>query len=367
MSNNQEFILFIPGFGSKEPKEYLDKLVEGIKSYCADNNGYHFEELNDSQLQGTEQRRIKVSLPNNSTKIIGIQEVYWRDLRTLLSPESGVIQVIRGLEMLWFWTTSRKLWQKIFSSKYIFFWAIATLIVSIAWYYSVLATTFTAIGTNPEILNFELPANLADFFKELGSKMGGWNALAITSILMLIFPVKEVIDISYSTKCYLENYKGTKHKVYSRVNNALKAVTQSSQNNEQSNSEKNEKPRPDYERITVLSHSFGTIISTELLAEYEGQPSIRNITLGGALLIITARSIDVKDALRSILVNNKITSWIDFYSNHDWLCTMSPVSSRVDKFEGRQITTSIAFDQKIKGISHDLYFKDYDVIRTLLE
>ena len=358
MSNNQEFILFIPGFGSKEPEVYLKKLVEGIKSYCQ-NKGYHFKELDESQLQGTEQRRIEVGLPNNSTKIIGIQEVYWRDLRTLLSPESGVIQVIRGLEMLLFWITSPKLWKQIFSSKYIFFWAIATLIVSIAWYYGILATTFTAIGTNPEILNFELPANIADFFKELGSKMGGWNALAITSILILIFPVKEVIDISYSTKCYLENYKGTKNEVSSRVNKALKAVTQPSQNNKSSNS--------NYERITVLSHSFGTIISTELLAKYNSQVSIRNITLGGALLIITARSERVRKALADILKNNKIGSWIDFYSHNDWLCTMSPVPSNVTKFQGRRIKTTVAFDEKLKGTSHDLYFDDDDVIETLLK
>lgn len=358
MSNNQEFILFIPGFGSKEPEAYLKKLIEGIENYCQ-RQGYHFEELNDDLLQGTEQSRIKVSLPNNNTKIIGIQEVYWRDLRTFLSPESGVIQVIRGLEMLLFWTTSPKLWKQIISSKYIFFWSIATLIVSIAWYYGILATTFTAIGTNPEILTFELPTNITNFFKELGSTMGSWNALAITSILILIFPVKEIIDISYSTKCYLENYKGTKNEIFSRVNKALKAVTQPSINDKSSN--------PNYERITVLSHSFGTIISTELLAEYKGQPSIRNITLGGALLIINARSENVKNALKNLIKNHKIVSWIDFYSNNDWLCTMSPVSSRVDKFEGHQITTTIAFDEKFKGISHDLYFKDYDVIRTLLE
>ena len=358
--SDREFILFIPGMGAEEPEIYLNKLIEGIRHYC-DRNALSFEELDDSEgeVGGTGQRRIKVILGDNKTKVIDIQEVYWGDFRTFLSHESGIIQVLRGFSLLLFWLASAKLWKQISSSKYILFWMIATLIVSIGWYYGVLATAFTAIGTNPEVFNFKLPPEIATFFKQLGTTMGSWYAWIVTSILISIFPVKKIIDISYSTKCYLKNYKGTYNKIYSRVNKTLKAVTQLSQNNEIA--------KPNYNSITVLSHSFGSIVSTELLAKYEGQIPIRNITLGGALLIITARSTRVKDALTNVLVNNKIVSWIDFYSYSDWLCTKSPVSSDEKKFQGHRIKTTVEFDEKFNGTSHDLYFDDDDVIRTLLQ
>lgn len=326
MTDSSELILFVPGIGAKEPGIYLKKLIDGISSYC-DRNGLFFEELDDSEVEGKEQRRIKVKLTDNNTKVIDIREVYWGDLRTLLSPESGIIQVFRGLNLLLFWIASPKLWKQIASSKYMLFWMIATLIVSIGWYYGVLAAAFTAIGTNPEVLNIKLPDQIAEFFKELGSNMGSWYAWGITSVLVSILPVKEVIDISYATKCYLQNYKGTYNKIYSRVNKALKAVTQPSLNNQSF--------KPNYNRITVLSHSFGSIVSTEVLAKYTNQIPIRNITLGGALLLITARSPRVQTALNQVLVNDLIDPWIDFYSYNDWLCTKSPVPNKINKFQAR--------------------------------
>ena len=61
MSDSLEFILFVPGIGAKEPGIYLKKLIDGISSYC-DRNGLSLEELDDSEVEGTEQRRIKVKL-----------------------------------------------------------------------------------------------------------------------------------------------------------------------------------------------------------------------------------------------------------------------------------------------------------------
>ena len=336
MSSTQEFILFIPGFGAKEPEIYLTKLIEGIRKYC-DRNGFLFEDLDDSaiEVEGTQQRRIKVKLDDEITRVIDIQEVYWGDLKTILSPESGIIQVIRGLNLLLFWILSPRLWRQIFSSKYIFFWMIATLFVSIAWYYGILATTLIAIGSDPNILGFELPNGMVTFFRERGDYLNGINAMVISSILIYVFPVKEIIDMAYATKCYLRNYRGTYNKIYSRVNKFLRGVTEKSLSDQDST--------PKYNRITVLSHSFGVVISTELLAKYSGKIELRNITLGGALLLITGRSNRVKAAQNRLIKNDQIKSWIDFYSDSDWLCTTSSINSN-DPIQSRRITTVVEFD-----------------------
>ena len=363
MSSTQEFILFIPGFGSKEPETYLIKLVEGIRKYC-DRNNFSFEDLDDSaiEIEGIQQRRIKVQLDDEISRVIDIQEVYWGDLKTILSPESGIIQVIRGLNLLLFWILSPRLWKQIISSKYIFFWTLATLIVSIAWYYGVLATTFTAIGADPHILgleltDFELVDDVVSFFQERGDYLNGINAMVISSILIYVFPVKEIIDMAYATKCYLTNYKGTYNKIYSRVNTYLRGIVKQS-SDEQSN-------KPKYDRITVLSHSFGVVISTELLAKYSGKIAIRNITLGGALLLITGRSNRVKKAQNLLATSSKIAPWIDFYSESDWLCTTSSINKQ-QEIDSRRIKTVVEFDEKFTGESHNLYFDDDEVIQTLL-
>lgn len=360
MSDSTEFILFVPGIGVREPEKYLEKLINGIRSYCND-KGLSFQELDDSEVEGTGQRRIRVTLSTNCAKVIDIQEAYWGDLCPLLSSESGIRPVIRGLSLLLFWMISVKLWKRVWSSKYILFWMITTLLVGLCWYYGVLATAFTAIGANPEVLNLQLPPEIAEFFKKLGSTMGSWYVWVITSAVISILPVTAVIDISYATKCYLQNYRGMYRKVYGRINKALQSVSQSPPNNNPSQN--------NYDRITVLSHSMGVVASTEVLAEYLNQnaPNIRNITLGGTLLLITARSDRVQAALNRVLANKKIESWIDFYSYNDWLCTLSPVPNEVSKFQGRKINTTVEFDEKFSGASHDLYFEDEDVMKALLE
>ncbi len=52
---------------------------------------------------------------------------------------------------------------------------------------------------------------------------------------------------------------------------------------------------------------------------------------------------------------------------NDWLCTRSPIPNNINKFQGRKITTTVEFDEKFNGTSHNLYFDDDDVIKTLLE
>jgi hypothetical protein len=353
MSNSTEFILFIPGIGVREPEEYLEKLINGIRNYC-DAKGLPFE-LDDSFVKGTGKRRIQVTLSTNCNKVIEIQEAYWRDLCPRLSSESGIRQVIRGFSLLFFWITSRKLWKEVWSSKYILFWTVAALVVSLGWYYGVLAAAFTAIGANQEVLGLSLPPEIAKIFEDFGRTMGSWYAWGITSAVISIIPVTTIIDISYGAKCYLENYRGIYRKICDRIDKALQTVVSQSPSN--------------YDRITVVSHSFGVVISTEVLANYttENALRLRTITLGGALMLFAARSNRVQNALNKVLLNEKIESWIDFYSNNDWSCTPPvPKEKEIKKFKGRQITATVPLDERVSGASHTLYFDDWDVMETLL-
>jgi len=170
---------------------------------------------------------------------------------------------------------------------------------------------------------------------------------------MAKLPVTRVIDMSYATQHYLQNGQAMQHKVIRRINSALVSSIQSSQS---------------YERITIVAHSFGTVVSTEVLANYTDQnaPNIRTITLGGPLLFVNPRSQRVRTAMDRVLNNQKVTEWIDFYSDADWLCTRSPVKDN-NKFKSCPITSSVSIGDRLNGESHNLYFDNSDVIKAILQ
>lgn len=354
MADTKELIIFIPGMGVNEPEEYLEKLMKGIRSFCQ-TRGLPLRSLEDSGEPGTGRRQIEVKLEDSSVKTIDIQETYWADLRPLLSSESIMRKFLRGFNLLIFWVSSLKTWSQVRYSKFMMFNMIFTLMLMLTWYYGALAAGVTAIVSNPDFFGYSLPDGLPEWFKNLGKDMGGWSVWAIAAIFMGLLPVNEMIDISYSTKGYLQNRHGMRHKVCGRIAKALADAGRSAGKG--------------YDRITVLAHSFGVVVETEVLADYTGEnaPKARAMTLGGPLLLIAARSDRVQKALDRFIANDKVETWVDFFSDQDWLCTKSPVDENViKKFQSRRITATVPFDEMARGESHNLYFDDPDVISTLL-
>jgi hypothetical protein len=117
-----------------------------------------------------------------------------------------------------------------------------------------------------------------------------------------------------------------------------------------------------------VAHSFGVVIGTEYLAKYNSKSNrnIRYISLGGPLLMVAAKSDRVAEAISQVTENQNIVSWVDYFSNQDWLCTFSPVNSAATNYSSHPITSSVSFDEKIKGASHDLYFQDLDVLEAIV-
>jgi hypothetical protein len=353
MPNGKELILFIPGIGAKEPEEHLEKLITGVSDFCR-GKGLTIHHLKDNAEVVTGQRHIDITLANGQQKTFDIQEIYWGDLRPFLSSAPAVQKVVRGFDLLWFWTISLKTWwQAILYNRYMMFSMICTLLLFLIWYYGAVAAGCSAIGSNPEFLKISLPENIASWFANLGEAMGSWYVWVVTSMVTSILPVTEVIDISYAVKHYLQNRNGMYHKVCGRLIRALALATQSPEK---------------YDRITVLGHSFGGVISINVLDKYTARNSckVRLMTLGSPLLFIAARWRPIQEAISDVINNNNVDPWIDFYSNQDWLCTRSPVEEASNKFESHKISTTVSFDAKLTGASHFLYFDDWDVIDALL-
>lgn len=346
----KDLILFIPGLGGKERDKYAKKLSKGINNYCTQ-NGLDNNIIEKPQMDGSISRTIHIPTQQRS---IDIKEVFWSDLAPQLSSESILKKVVRGFSLLWFWVFAPKVWKAIRGNAYMLLSMVVSIVLILLWYYGAIATGFKAVAENPQFFNFELHNNSIKLLGEIGDNLSGWNVWLTASVLLIIMPVTEILDISYFTKSYLQNRESVFNKIFGRISHAFHAIVNSDEQ---------------YDHILIVSHSFGVVASVEFLAELdnEAMKKFRLITLGGPLKIMAAKEPRIQKSINKLALNNNLESWSDFYSNQDWLCTLSPVPKETKKYTAHSLSSSVSFDQKLNGASHDLYFEDREVMKSIID
>ncbi|MFZ2726497.1 MAG: hypothetical protein WAX77_09625 [Methylococcaceae bacterium] len=348
-ANMKELIIFIPGSGSVCRELYLKKLINGIKNHC-NVNGLLFSEMPTYQ---TGFSSIKVE-----NKTIDIEEIYWKDLVPNITSLKFFSKITSGLFLIFYWSSSLEVWKQITKNKYMLFSSMLTFLIFFSWYYGLIATALSAVSTHPSFLPFLIDVQLIEYLGKIGEQMGSWVVFVIASLLTTLLPVDEVLDISYMVFCYLNNQNSLFNKLQDRISNSLIL----SKTN-------------DYDSVTILSHSFGTIVALETIVNKIdcNKPVFREkinfVTLGSPLLILSARSERIKNSINKLASdldsnNGQIGSWVDFYSNDDWFCTASPKQSV--RLNSKEISSTVSFLDKCKGASHDLYFDEKQVMNAII-
>ena len=354
MPESRELVLLIPGLSKGEPEKYLNKLIEGLGDYCK-GTGIPYKQIEDySSNEGASKRQIFIELSEGSCKIIDIQEAFWSDLTPKLSSESSVRKAFRGLSLMGYWMRSTSVWAVATHSKYMFSTMIVSTGLMVAWYVGIVIALLTALSASPDNIFFLKDLELEPLLNSIVSGAPnwlGWYTFGVITVIVGFFPVNSIVDISYATQCYLLNRGNIFHKVRGRINSMLyDAVREKS-----------------YERITVVGYSFGAVAAVEALASYGGEKEISFISLGSPLLLVSAKSGRVNNAVVQLNNNPQITFWSDFYSDQDWLCTRSPKVPNEKKFCSQKITSTVPLDEKLKGGSHELYFGDWDVLKCIVD
>ena len=95
-----------------------------------------------------------------------------------------------------------------------------------------------------------------------------------------------------------------------------------------------------YEKILIISHSFGSLLAIDLLANITSSKKLKHISCGN---IIGVTGIRYFDFIYNIVEKNKQYDWTDYYAWFDFFATPLPISN---------IEKSKNLSQKCVGYDH---------------
>jgi len=349
----KEVIILIAGINTQEKNEFLEifcsSLSEQLESFTVQENG-------EIKIAGHTGKRFSIYNEQELYKEIDIYEAYYMDIfaSNKLSQKDEKTKFIRGAEVLIYWLIS-PLWLSIKESPSLFINFLVAAILFTGWYYGILAAFMIAMGQTNSFLGGEFPevAKKIGFF---GEAMKGWSFWLFISILSSFLPISSLIDICEFSAAYLgEDTEGSKirSKTRGRVLNLLEDVLKSD----------------NYDRATILAYSFGVAVGTDTMADYHSEKTFRYITLGGTLNVFSYKSNWVEREINKCLNNATINTWIDGYSNQDWVAGKTPLpkgSSSDKMIYKKNYAKSSSFLQRLLGKTHLCYFYDSSVWETII-
>jgi hypothetical protein len=350
----KEVIILVPGLNTQEKNEFLEifcsYLSDQLESFTVQENG-------EIKIAGHTGKRFSIYNEQELYKTIDIYEAYYMDVfaSNKLSQKDEKTKFIRGSEVLIYWFIS-PVWLSIKESPSIFINFIIAAILFTGWYYGILAAVMIAMGQTNSFFGGAIPIEVATKIGFLGEAMKGWSVWLFISILSSFLPISSLIDIFEFSAAYLgEDIEGSKirSKTRGRVLDILGDVLESN----------------DYDRVTILAYSFGVAVGTDTLAEYHSQKTFRYITLGGPLKVFSYKSNWGNREINKCLNNATINTWIDCYSNQDWLSDKTPLpkESSSDKMIYKKVhVKSSSFLQRFLGKTHVCYFYDSSVWETII-
>jgi hypothetical protein len=357
MVSGKEAIVFIPGIFGKEQDFYLNAyLIKGLTQNAVSARIY---ETGEALIEGCKGKRLEVKFHSGETKTIDVYEAFWADLLTTLSTQNLKDKVLRGTSLLLYWVFSG-IWKTFKECPNLVGGFVTSLVLVTFWYYGTVAMVLTAIGQDPTFFGSKLPLGWSERLGQLGNAMGGWSVWLLISAFLTFIPINILVDLADFAKYHLQDAidEGTgetiRAKLRKRILETLERVLNAKV----------------YDRVTLLTHSYGAVIGTELLSNLKHplpQP-VRYITLGGPLKFLSLRATWIHEIIKGCLQNPSVESWTDYYSDLDWICTRTPIPGEISqKFESRKTIRQVSPWEMISGKSHSFYFYEKDVIEQLLD
>lgn len=267
-----------------------------------------------------------------------------------LSTAKALTKLVSGTKLILFWLLSG-VWTRLFTNTYMTIPSLVTAGMLLLWYFGVLVVGFTAVGELPLGGESEPLARAAAYIGGFGQAIGNWSVWVVVGAVLSFLRIARLVDLSHFVRLYLDE-SPIRNAVRQRVLDPLYRVMESGQ----------------YERVTVLGHSFGVMIATDVLADFtrKGTTEVRFVTLGGPLPLLLSVKSWVGREIQKCKRNLSLSSWTDFYSPTDWMCSQSPVENASYPTSARHLPDLGGWMKRASGETHQAYFSNQEVMEYLL-
>ncbi|WOO40777.1 hypothetical protein [Rubellicoccus peritrichatus] len=367
----REAVILIHGMDGKTSGDILAKMERGILS---SGELTHKQSKPDHSLGEHEARVLEVKTRQDPENIreLHLFEAFWGDTITALTKRPIKEQILRGLILIFYWGHTPVSKTK---NRYIAYCGLITTLAMLFWWYGAVTSSLNVLALPSGKSFSDLVSNATSdmwfpfaFLGCLISDMTQWW-LSLTTLLFggsLAIVIESAVNILGFAYRYLTD-DNLRQGIWKRVSGLILEIEASGE----------------YERITIVSHSFGTVIHVDFMADYAGSSgtSMRHITLAGPLAVMALRAQSIRQRMSLALSSPVIRkqSWVDFYSDADWMCTAMPDSSSEFSFETQEFKDAdrtidhrtIEFEdvhllRKFFGAYHTRYFREPEVIEEIL-
>lgn len=297
---------------------------------------------------------------------LDVFEAYWADMVPEQAEQAPWTKLMQGLELVGYWVFSPRSWQAVFTSlsrgsSLIALGLLMGGLTLVAWYVMLAVLIGQAVAPSGQV-----PEELAgipvvsDVVHAYGL-VAGWLAnhawWAVLPFLLTMLKVDALVLLARFVKDYFENREddsgvGLRDRLRRRISTTLESVLSA-----------------DYDEVVVVAHSFGTVIATDILADWPHEADLERlslVSLGSPITVLRYRSAWLESERREVLQARRLAGWIDYFSPSDWLC--GAVTGHRECY-GERMSRKLQFEapwpQKLSGQTHMLYYRNPQVLEQL--
>lgn len=297
---------------------------------------------------------------------IDVFEAYWADMIPQQAEQAPWTKLLQGLELVGYWVFSLGSWKAVAASlrrgsSLIALGLLMGGLTLVAWYLLLAVLVGQAVapgGAVPQDLE-GIPV-VRDIVHAYGLA-AGWIAgnawWAVLPFLLTMLQVDALVLLARFIKDYFENREdesgvGLRDRVRRRIAGTLESVLAG-----------------DYDEVVVLAHSFGTVIATDILADWPHEADLKRlclISLGSPITVLRHRSRWLEQERCELLQARRLATWIDFFSPSDWLCgAFTGHRESYGEAMSRCLSFEAPWPQRLSGRTHLLYYRDPGVLEQL--
>ena len=366
-------VILIHGIDGIIAKRVLSKLERRLRRHPDFAPYAEASELSEPLPEG---RSLHFRAESGAENELHLYEASWGDFFTPLTNQKLLTQMRRGFQLIRHWARIPVLKLK---NAYIVSGGLLTALGLILWWFGLISGGLN-MATLPSgaLLSDWIQGDLSDatsseiFLRTYLATWMSWPA-CLTSLgigALLNTRLNQVVNILNFAFEY-QTEENLREAIWNRIHQTAEEVLKSGK----------------YERITFLSHSFGTVIHIDLMSDfkYSGPTEIRHITTGSPAAVMSIADAASLDRFQAALSNPTVKghNWKDFYSESDWMCTAMPDASQQYSFGEPKFQATARlishynlrledahpvqnFIRKLNGQFHTAYFDDPGMLNELV-